>query len=240
MGTKQALFAGIVAGVVVSLAGSQAARATVISFDPLAVPGPGANTPVAGFNDVGSFYQQDGFTFTGSGGYGPDLGGWLQSDPNLNYPVGGSAATSLTTYYALATLSIAPNSGTFGLQSVDLAQWGYDQLGQAGNSTFSVTFDGHKAGGGDVFQTFTVANTSGESVLATYSFSGFTDLTEVTVQQGIFPGTGTSWQLNNLDVNAVPEPSIWALMLLGFAGLGCMAVGGSRSRRSPDKQPKYP
>jgi hypothetical protein len=38
-------------------------------------------------------------------------------------------------------------------------------------------------------------------------------------------GGGTSGYGGNLSVRAVPEPSTWAMMILGFAGLGFMAYG---------------
>ena len=61
---------------------------------------------------------------------------------------------------------------------------------------------------------------------ATYAGQTFTSL-------GVTPGTyewtwGTGANQNfTLDIAAVPEPAVWAMMLVGFAGLGAMM----RSRR---------
>jgi hypothetical protein len=200
------------------------AAALVINFATLAQPG-------TGFNFIGTTYSQDGFTFTGSGGpYGNALGTWGLSDPS--HPVGGSSTTSLTPYYADTLLTITPSSGTFNLKSVDLAQWGFDQLAQAGNSSFSVTFDGIQKGGALVSETFTVPNLAGSPVPAAYDFSGFTELTQVSVLQGVFPATGTAWQLNNLVLgSSIPEPETWAMTLIGFAGLGYMGFRRSNRRR---------
>jgi PEP-CTERM motif-containing protein len=199
------------------------ANAATINFGSLSQAG-------TGFNDIGTTYSQSGFTFTGSGSPfgGNTLGVWRNSDPS--HPVGLNT-TSLVPFTALTLLTIAPTSGTFSFQSIDLAQYGFNQLAQALNPTFSVTFNGTQFGGGTVSQTFAVPNLAGSPVLSTYNFSGFTNLTQVSVLQGIFPNTGTSFQLDNLVVNSVapvPEPSTWAMMILGFAGVGFMAYRRSR------------
>lgn len=206
---------------VAGILGAQPCAAMVINFASLGQSG-------GGLNNLGASLSLDGFTFTGANsafGVGGDiLIAWQAS--NLSHPVGGIAATSLTPYYGSTYLTITSNSGAFSLQSVDLAQWGFDQLGQLGNTTFSVVFQGVKEGGAQVSQTFTVANTSGSPVLSTFDFAGFTDLKQVSVQEGFF-ANGAAWQLNNL-VTGVPEPSTWAMMLIGFA---CAGIAGYRASR---------
>ena len=79
--------------------------------------------------------------------------------------------------------------------------------------------------------TFNVANVAGSPVLSTFSFSGFTDLTQVSVEQGFFQDHGTSWQFDNVNLNsAVPEPSTWAMIILGFFGIGFMAYRTVRGK----------
>jgi hypothetical protein len=203
---------------------AQPAEALVINFSPLAQAG-------AGFNSIGDTYSQDGFTFTGSaqpeGSAFNYLGTWGSSDPD--HPIGGSNTTSLMPYYQDTLFTITPNSGTFDLKSVDLAQWGFDQLLFA--PSFSVTFDGVVNGGGLVSQTFSVSNLAGSPVLSTYAFSGFTNLTQVSVVEGTYD-LGTAWQLDNLCVGsgtcATPLPSTWAMLIAGFVGLGFLAYRGTK------------
>jgi hypothetical protein len=211
-----------------SLCAAHLAGATTINFSPLTLPG-------SGFNDTGPTYSQDGFTFTGS--LNPsspnDLGAFLSSDPS--HPVGGSTTTSLTAFYASTTVTMTPTSGTFDLQSIDLAQYGANQ--GAGSGSFVVTFTGTQFGGGTVVQAFTVPMVSGSPVLGTYDFSGFTDLTQVAVLQGFYSGsaaTGTSWQFDNIVVSSpveVPEPSslITFLTAVALAGAGVLRVRRKRS-----------
>jgi len=203
---------------------AQPAAALVINFAPL-------TQPAGGFNSIGDTYSQDGFTFTGSaqplGSAFNYLGTWGSSDPD--HPVGGSNTTSLMPFNEQTLFTMTPNSGTFDLKSVDLAQWGFDQLLFA--PSFSVTFNGVVNGGGLVSQTFSVSNLAGSPVLSTYAFSGFTNLTQVSVLEGTYD-LGTAWQLDNLCVGSgtcsIPLPSTWFMLLSGFVGLGFFAYRGTK------------
>ena len=115
------------------------AQADVITFNSLTNPG-------TGFTSAGTSYTEDGFTFTGvASPYGNELIAWNTDDPN--HPAN-SADASLTAYFAAMSIELS-NGGAFDLQSIDLAQWGANQLAQ-GNPTFAVTFNGVKEGGGTV------------------------------------------------------------------------------------------
>jgi hypothetical protein len=58
----------------------------------------------------------------------------------------------------------------------------------------------------------------------------------ITFDPAFGPGTGfqllISDNLGNTAVGAVPEPSTWAMMLLGFAGVGCMAYRRQKNQRA--------
>ena len=73
----------------------------------------------------------------------------------------------------------------------------------------------------------------------TSSFVGFVSdgtITSLTVE-AVQPGTGFLWPtVDNLTLaqgltSAVPEPSTWAMMILGFAGVGFMAYRRSRKHQ---------
>ena len=173
----------------------------VINFTVLTQPG-------TGFNSVSNPYIQDGFEFTGtSGGFGNTIGAFQSG--SANHPAGGAAATSFTAFFGDTLVSIFPLSGTFDLVSIDLAEWGANQGG--GTGTFSQTFTGSLFGGGTVSQTFTITRTP-TPVLSTFTFSGFTHLTEMHFTQGIF-ASGGGIQFDNLVTGAaVPEPSAGLLV----------------------------
>lgn len=187
---------------ILALCAATQSSAAVINFGGLTQAG-------TGFNAVGPPYSQDGFHFTSvSGGFGNLLGAFQSSSPN--HPAGGNSATSLTAYYGLMTVTIAPASGNFDLLSIDLGDWGANQGGGAG--TFTQSFTGTKSGGGTVSQTFTISR-SATPTLTTFTFSGFTNLTSVSFTQGIF-FQGQGIQFNNLVVStpsAVPEPGVFLL-----------------------------
>ena len=48
----------------------------------------------------------------------------------------------------------------------------------------------------------------------------FDDATSGSVKALRFTATGTAFEIDNVAVRAVPEPGVWAMMLIGFAAMG--------------------
>src|SRR5258708_36249582 len=100
-------------------------------------------------------------------------------------------------------------SGTFTINSVDLA-------GINGSGPSPVTITGYRSG--SLIDSFTSSDL-GSSSYTTFTL-GWTGIDQLDFsnnhQQNLL--------LTNFDVTTgVPEPSTWAMMLLGFTGLGFMA-----------------
>ncbi len=94
----------------------------------------------------------------------------------------------------------------------------------SGAETIADSGSGDQFGVGDSTGTFfifvPVGYVSGTSLSSTATFNNTT-----LAKLGITPGTYTySWDgVLAVDVSGVPEPSTWAMMALGFAGLGFLA-----------------
>ena len=118
------------------------------------------------------------------------------------------------------------------------------------NQEYSVTFnwaaaqqngfDGPTSSGWQVTLSGDPSQSTGNASILSHGFSGWKTTTFDFLAQGptetlSFLATGTGGAalppfalLDGVDVEAVPEPSTWAMMLLGFAGLG---YAGFRTRR---------
>lgn len=196
---------GTAASIAVLMVSGLSATPITINFGGLSAAGAGA--VVAG---DGNSYTQNGFTFTNTGA--PHL---LQAwgTLNANHPVGGDPATSLLAYFDTTQIAIsAADESPFSIFGIDLAGWGFNQPALA---SFGVTFTGNIVGGGIVTQTFTVQNFAGSPHLQSFTFSGFTNLSSVSVEQGYF-FDGDAFQFNNVIVDAAaPEPSTLALLFGG-------------------------
>ena len=73
----------------------------------------------------------------------------------------------------------------------------------------------------------------GSSTFATESPTGLTNISELDINLVSFAG-GATFAVDNivLSAGAVPEPSTWAMMLLGFIGLSFAGYRKARPARS--------
>jgi hypothetical protein len=123
-------------------------------------------------------------------------------------------------------------SVTFPLTSLPTA-WTvkrYDQFASIvlnPNSLYWIEVSVHSADGDSVIGWGTTADISGPGVASNYSAWSLTD-------DGFFLNKGIDpFPFNNalrMEVDAVPEPSTWGMMLVGFAGLG---YAGYRRAKEP-------
>jgi hypothetical protein len=194
---RRTVFAGLGFALVLVLPGRVSAAS--INFSDLSEPGTGYVNFAA--------TVRDGFSFSSdlTGPYGGlGLTVWRNDDPN--HPVGGATTTSLFEYTALNTTTIARvGGGAFGLTAIDLAPWG--QFLSSFPATFPVTFKGTKSDHTTVQQTFMVENRPGAPQLQTFTFTGFTDLTSVSVQQGVY-FSGTAFQFDNVVLTGGPSSGV--------------------------------
>jgi hypothetical protein len=178
---------------------STSAMADVITFDGV---GPGV-----GSHAVPSPYQELNYSISAPNGlYYLGFGDPRYAGENNLFDNNYQDTTTLTTI----------DGRPFAIQSIDLAEM---YLG-ARPATEPTTFTGTLVGGGTVTQTFDVSNASFQTYLFSGGFSGLTSLS--------WTATTETPQFANINVSTVPEPATWAMMLVGFGGLGAMLRSAKR------------
>jgi hypothetical protein len=111
------------------------------------------------------------------------------------------------------TFNLGGGSNTF--QAVTFSSVPGLTLGNPTNNGLGVGF----AGGQETFDFSSLALSGGSNTLEFI----YTSLDQASGHAG-FQGLGDEgWGVQNVNVSAVPEPSTWAMMILGFAGVGFMA-----------------
>ena len=133
----------------------------------------------------------------------------------MGYPITGSPLTMSQV-----------GGGAFTLDSFDMVSWVDGHYGYGGTATDTVTITGNLSGGGSISQTLSLfygqyhnSSTQVGNDFTTYSMAGFNNLSSVTISPGYLPYLAMD-NFNVSTVAAIPEPSIYALMLAGLAALG--------------------
>jgi PEP-CTERM motif len=148
-------------------------------------------------DSVTNSFNDSGFTFTNNGTY---MAVWDGSTPNSN-------GTNSNIFAGFGSHDIETitktGGGTFNLVSLDLAISWYDP-----NASETITINGTP---------LTITNT-----LTMYTLN-LDNISQLNIS-GV-PSNSGYWSADNFVVTtaAVPEPSTWAMMILGFLGLGFMA-----------------
>ncbi|MBX3485711.1 PEPxxWA-CTERM sorting domain-containing protein [Phenylobacterium sp.] len=212
---------GLVAGAMLAVAALPAAAGTTITFD---------ERTSAGGVATGNF-ESGGFLFSYAIDNGVGFRSWGVEGEFAPYNADPDGATLFDN--GGLDPSFAPvGGGAFALVSIDIADIYNGRTGGLPTTTY---FTATKAGGGVTTQSFTVDPVPG---LTTFVFdSSFANVLSVAwywIPDGAFHGRPA--QLDNIVVGeavtgGVPEPSAWALMILGFGTAG--AAMRRRSRPAP-------
>ncbi|MBT1515636.1 PEPxxWA-CTERM sorting domain-containing protein [Bradyrhizobium sp. SRL28] len=175
-------------------------------------------------NSVPSGIADAHFTYTGPLN-------WVDNSPQNTTPAGNFASSFLT----LANISgyTSPN-GTI----ADVATFGNTSLSIAGDAyvTFFKITGLYYGTGGTIthddgallkLNGITVVSSPGETVAITQNFANPLGNTTVPFELWYVSANGAP---SVLQVTAVPEPATWAMMILGFFGIGFMAYRGKKNQ----------
>jgi|SRR5665213_2153771 len=158
-----------------------------------------------------SVYVGEEFNFVSTQTSGGSGGGTGTATLTIGAPTGGGFyAVSQTSFFSLLKGCL-----TCTLLTEDLSQYSFDSATLGTVGTVTGTF----LNGSDDFSNFTV--TIADAPTLTWDFTKQDQVTDVTKES-----SGTY----DLLTPAVPEPSTWAMMLLGFAGVGFIAYRRKNKR----------
>lgn len=201
------LVTALLLGTMIMAAGVREASATLLTYDDIGVPGDYAPQSPVGFTEQGFQFSTSWAVIDIS-----PTSIWANSGPTLN----GSPYAALNNYaFNNPTYITKVGGGTFDF--TDTYMKGWDGLRSAGhitgynngNQVGDVSFDVSPSAWTDVFANFSNVDkvVISFSIPNVNSYGGYILLDNTTVN----------------GVSAVPEPSTWAMLVLGFAGIGFMA-----------------
>lgn len=185
---------------------------TLITFNNFA-PGTPAN-----FTTGGVTFVSDPVATGASIEQGTSPGGAAYKAPfhdNTPYLALGSASSQTGTNSETLTIASGATSAGFYWGSID----GYNSVQFLMNGVSEGTFTGNS------LSSFGISPGSNQSAYVSFSGSPFNEI--------ILSTTQPNFELDNVAlVTGVPEPSTWAMMLLGFGGLGALLYRRSKTSAS--------
>ncbi len=222
-------FIKLTTAVALLAASTLGARAEVINFNNLAganMPGASQATPgvrTSFFNGATSHVGDYAFS-SGAGGY--QYSGSKMATIDSMFQDGVCVQGDSDYLVASQQLSIRRSDGrSFSLNHLDLQNYYEDNSDNPAVASFLVSAT--VAGGGKINTTLTLDNRTNWHTNGTpdafnhFSLSGFSNITSVEISRQLDGRVWTEFALDNLNVSvsAVPEPSTWAMLSLGLAGL---------------------
>lgn len=173
-----------------------AANASIVDFEDLSNPGPS-------FTLYGDTVNSGGFTFTSVSHVGDTqaIAAWASDSP---FYTGSNAI--FANYFDDSLDMVKTGGGTFSVTSIGLA----DVF--IGSTSGVVTFMGTHADSTTVTETVVLAD---GSFMTSYALSSMTNLVKMNIMDDVSSGV----QIDNVNIEAVPEPASMAVLGLGAAAL---------------------